>query len=258
MSGGAQRPVTEHPAGGAVPLWHHPQWTESFPWLVQGITGRGDAHDPFDLGLSGEAPVGRVLERWRTLAGALGVTHLVHSRQVHGAELQLHRTAGAPGLLLMQGVDGHLTAVTGTVLTVSVADCVPVSLVSPERRAVALLHAGWRGVAAGIIERGITRLRAEFAAEAADLWLHCGPAICGRCYEVGPEVHRALRPASDPPVAPAPIDLRAVIADRAAALGVGAERISLSTHCTRCGGAGFFSHRGGSAARQMAFLGVRG
>lgn len=224
---------------------------------MQGTTGQGDAEELFDLGLSGDGPVGRVLERWRALGRATGMAHLVHARQVHAADLWVHDGVGAPGLLVMEGVDGHLTRRPGVLLTVSVADCVPVSLVDPERRAVALLHAGWRGAAAGIVERAIARLAEEFGSAAADLWLHCGPAICGNCYEVGPEVHRALRPAADPPPAPAPLDLRAAIAERARAEGVPPEQITLSTHCTRCGPGAFFSHRGGSPARQMGFLGIR-
>ncbi len=249
--------ITEQPEDGPVPRWTNPEWQRRFPWLVQGTTGQGDAEDPFDLGLSGAAPVSRVLERWRALGRATGMTRLVHARQVHAADLCGHGGAGPPGLLLMEGVDGHLTRRSGVLLTVSVADCVPVSLVDPERRAVALLHAGWRGAAAGIVERAITRLAEEFGSIAADLWLHCGPAICGDCYEVGPEVHRALRPAADPPPAPRPVNLRAAIAERATAAGVPPRQITLSNHCTRCGPGAFFSHRGGSPARQMGFLGIR-
>ncbi|MDQ3388842.1 MAG: laccase domain-containing protein, partial [Gemmatimonadota bacterium] len=59
-----------------------------------------------------------------------------------------------------------------------------------------------------------------------------------------------------PPSSPSPIDLRAAIAARAARLGILPERITLSAHCTRCGEGEFFSHRGGSEARQMGVLGV--
>src|SRR5690606_18360795 len=102
-------------------------------------------------------------------------------------------------------IDGHATRAPGLLLAVSVADCVPVSLVDPERRAVALLHAGWRGAAAGILERGLEVLAERLLARPEDLHVHLGPAICGGCYEVGPEVHRALG-LPEPP-APAPVDL---------------------------------------------------
>ena len=83
---------------------------------------------------------------------------------------------------------------------------------------------------------------------------HLGPAICGACYEVGPEVHEAL--GQPPPTDNAPIDLRAVQAHQLIEAGVAPERITVSAHCTRCG-TGFFSHRAGDAGRQLGVLGIR-
>lgn len=251
------RIVAEEEVPGDVPLGVHPEWAERFPWLVQGTTGAGAPEEPFDLGLSGAQPVGPVLERWRRLRARAGARTVVHARQVHGAEAWVHRERGAPGITVMDGVDGHLTDLAGLLLTVSVADCVPVSVVDGTRRAVALFHAGWRGAAAGIVERGVRLLGEAYGCDPADLWLHCGPAICGECYEVGPEVHAALRPERTPPASPTPVDLRAAIAARIREAGVAAERITLSAHCTRCGPGRFFSHRGGSPARQMGVLGIR-
>ena len=249
--------VRERPAAGEVPLWTHPGWTERFPWLVQGTTGRGDAEAEFDLGLSGAQPVGEALDRWRSLLRATGMETAANARQVHGAELWIHREGGAPGVLVMDGFDGHVTDRPGLLLSVGVADCVPVSIVDPESRAVALVHAGWRGTAAGIVERAVHRLAESWQGSAERLWLHCGPAICGACYEVGPEVHAAVNPGRPVPAAPAPIDVRAAIVERVVAGGVAEERVSVSAHCTRCGDGGFFSHRGGSKARQVGVLGIR-
>lgn len=243
---------------GDVPLWRHSDWRERFPWLVQGVTGAGDAAEPFDLGLFGAEPVGRVLDRWERLRAATGMRRVVHARQVHGAELRAHGVGEEQGILIGTGYDGHLTRAAGLLLTVSIADCVPVFLVDDVARAVAVVHAGWRGVAAGIVERAIERLRVWRGDGAGELWLHCGPAICGRCYEVGPEVHAGVRPEEEPPTGPAPIDLRAEILRRAMARDVAAERSTVSAHCTKCGPGKFFSHRGGSPARQMAILGMRG
>lgn len=251
------RPVAETLTPGAVPLWTHPEWAERFPWLVQGTTGAGSPEDPFDLGLAGRQPVGPALDRWRRLRDLAGAHTVAHARQVHGADVWTHRERGAPGIAVMDGFDGHATALPGLLLSVGVADCVPVSLVDPERRAVALVHSGWRGTASGIVERAIDVLTEDFGSAPDDLWVHCGPAICGECYEVGPEVHAGVRPACVPPPSPTPIDLRAAIAERAAGWGVRPERITVSGHCTRCGPGAFFSHRGGSSARQMGVLGIR-
>ena len=253
------RRVRETRADGAVPVHVHPEWARAFPWLVQGTTGAGAAGDGdglddglgdgFDLGLFGDTPVGTTLGRWRALREALGVPTAVHSRQVHGREIRIHDDPG-PGLVVGEGDDGHLTDRPGVLLTVSVADCVPISLVDPERRRIALLHGGWRGTAAGILGRGLDAL----GAAPGTVRVHLGPAICGRCYEVGPEVHEALglpRPPTNTPV-----DVRAVQARQAVAAGVPADRVTVSEHCTRCG-TGFFSHRGGSGGRQMGLLALR-
>jgi YfiH family protein len=251
------RTVAEVLAPGAVPLWVHPEWAERFLWLVQGTTGAGDAEQPFDLGLAGSQPVGPALDRWRALRDAAQAHAVVHARQVHGADVWTHRERGAPGIAVMDGLDGHVTALPGLLTAVGVADCVPVSIVDAERKAVALVHSGWRGIAGGISEAAVSILAAEHGSRAEDLWLHCGPSICAACYEVGPEVHAGVRPWCTPPEGAENIDLRAAIAERAIAAGLRPERITLSAHCTRCGPGAFFSHRAGSKARQMGVLGIR-
>lgn len=257
MSEPGARVVAEVPAAGELPIWEHPEWRERFPWLLQGTTGRGGGEEPFDLGLYGPQPIGPVMARWERLLSWSAMGRAVHARQVHAADLRSHGPAAEAGLLIGSGYDGHLTREPGVLLTVAIADCIPVFIVDPDGPAVALVHAGWRGVAAGIVEAGITRLLSENCQAAGRLWLHCGPAICGRCYEVGPEVHAAVRPGREPPSAPEPIDLRAAVATRAVEAGVGAERVTISAHCTRCGDDDFFSHRGGSPGRQMGLLGIR-
>ncbi len=251
------RTVAERLAPGDVPLWVQPDWAERFPWLVQGTTGRGSGEEPFDLGLSGAQPVGRVMDRWRGILASVGVDAAVHARQVHEADVWIHREVGGPGILVMNGLDGHLTDRPGLLLSVGVADCTPVSIIDPQARVVALVHAGWRGTAAGIVERGIHRIVESWDSAAERLWVHCGPAICGPCYEVGPEVHAAIHPDRPVPEGPSNIDVRAAIVERVLGMGVPAEQVSVSEHCTRCGPPDFFSHRGGDKERQMGLLGMR-
>ena len=239
------RAVTERLRAGEVPLWEHPEWKQDFPWLVQGLTGAGDRERPFDPAWFGEGRPRDVMERWWSLGRATGATRIEHGHQMHGPVVRLH---------VSPGTDGHVTRTGRVLLTVTVADCVPVSLVDPELHAVALLHGGWRGVAAGILERGIEVLTERLAVRPEHLHAHLGPAICGECYEVGPEVHRALE--LPEPDAPEPVDLRAALADRAVRAGIGEERITASTHCTRCGNSPFFSHRRGHLTRQVAVLGI--
>lgn len=237
-----------------LPALIHPRWAEDLPWLIQGTTVRANGAEPFDLGLFSDASPPRVvLGAWERLRRASGCPRVVHAHQVHGSAVRVHG-AGAPGLHLADPCDGHATSARGTLLAVTTADCAPVFLVDPLRRAVALLHAGWRGVAAGILERGLTVLAERFGSGPEDLLVHLGPAICGRCYEVGPEVFVGLGLAA--PAGPSPVDLRAVLAHRAIERGVPAGSVSVSAHCTLCGGSGLFSHRGGDRARQAGYLGL--
>ena len=254
IDAGPARTVAERGVPGPVPIWSHPEWEERFPWLMQGTTGRGDGSAGFDLGLFGSAPTGEVQRRWRLLLRETGFRTAVHSHQVHGAVVAHWHDALPAALIQTEGQDGHLTTHAGTLLTASIADCVPLFLVAEDSRVVGVVHAGWRGVAGGIVEVAIEQA-AQAGAEAVALWLHAGPAICGDCYEVGPEVHRAVNPGAPVPDVPHPIDLRAAIARRSIAAGARHDRITISEHCTRCGPGEFFSHRGGSPLRQMGIIG---
>ena len=242
-----------HPGSPAGPsIWVHPEWSLRFPWLAQGTTGRG--HFSADFALFREDGPTVPPSRWVKLAVRLGLSSVVHAKQVHEAHILSHgRVEG--GLSVGPDADGHATATPGVLMAVTVADCVPVFLVDPERRVVCVLHAGWRGCAAGILERGVERLTQEFGCIPSALVVHFGPAICGGCYEVGPEVHMALG-LPDPGEA-TPVDLRGVLASRALALGVEEDGITSSAFCTRCGDSPFFSHRGGDSERQIGFLGLQ-
>jgi polyphenol oxidase len=240
---------------GLVPLWRHADWRGRFPWLIQGTTATEPGQDELDYGLFGRTPTALAMERWRRLREATGMDVAVHARQVHGARIACWTDGAHPGLAVVDGYDAHLSDARGILLTVSVADCVPAFLVDERRRAVALAHAGWRGVAGGVLESTMERMTSE-GSQMGDLWLHLGPSICGRCYEVGPEVHAGVFPERAPPVTPAPIDLLDALRERAERLGVAPRRVSGSGHCTRCGPGKFFSYRAGSAARQLGVLGV--
>lgn len=239
------------------PALVHAGWAERFPWLVQGTTTRGVAAAPFDLGLfSGGDGVEGVRARWDLLRRTTEADVVVHAKQVHGDVVRVHeRMVARETPLLAPECDGHVTAEPGTLLAVTVADCVPVFVVDADRRAVGMLHAGWRGAAVGVLERGVDTMRRHFGTRVRSVHVHLGPSICGSCYEVGPEVFEALR--QGVPSRPSPIDLRAVLATRAARLGVAPTRISISTHCTLCTESGLFSHRGGDRHRQVGYVGVR-
>lgn len=201
------------------------------------------------FGTAGDEPVGAVMERWRRLRASLGAAgeRFATASQVHGARILEHEPAWV-GWLRGDAADGHLLTHPGMSAAVVVADCVPVFVVHPSG-ACALLHAGWRGTAAGILPAAVRRL-AALGHTPGDLRVHAGPAICGRCYEVSAEVAEQIT--GRPATGQTRVDLRAVLADQARALGVTA--FSVSAGCTRCDSDRYFSHRGGDRGRQLGVL----
>lgn len=249
-AGGVRRSREER-APGEPTTYRHRVWEDRFAGLACGITAAGEEAD---YGLGTGTPVGTFLTRWRGLARSLGFRAAAVPRQVHGARVLAVGTEGEAGplLLVAEGTDGLVTAEAGLLLSVTAADCVPVYLLEPRGRTVALLHAGWRGTAAGVLEAGLELLARDRGVAPGDLHLHLGPAICGRCYEVGPEVPRALGVAEA-----SHVDLREVVVARSIQAGIPPRHITVSGWCTRCDVDRFHSHRGrGSAAGRMAaFLG---
>jgi YfiH family protein len=205
--------------------------------------------DTGSFNVMGQEPAAQVMSRWYALIDYLGrwAPRFASAPQVHGITVHEHDARWTGWLRATQG-DGHFAPAGGTAMAVTVADCVPVFLAHPYG-AAAVLHAGWRGTADHILDRGVELMsRAGFAAP--DLRIHLGPAICGTCYEVGPEVYERLT--GQPVAAPARVDLRALLAARAEALGV--RRISVSRWCTRCHNDRFFSHRCGDLGRQLGVI----
>jgi YfiH family protein len=239
----------ETPAPGPVPRLELADWATRFG-VVAGITTR--AHD-FNLGLTTDAPARDVTEHWRQLASAMrpAFPSMVGGLQVHGTTIAVHR-AGVGGWTIKDGVDGHVTTERGVLLLVSVADCVPVYLCHPQRGTLGLLHAGWRGTAAGMLEAGIAAM-VKLGASAGEIVMHCGVAICGSCYEVGPEVIRAVSGVAAEFAQV--LDLRGELARRGHALGI--SDVSISPWCAAHDSGEFFSHRrsGGKDGRMLAYLG---
>lgn len=179
-----------------------------------------------------------VQENRERLAATIGVPPdaVVQGRQVHGARVERNtEPGGAP-----READGQATTRADVALLVLTADCLPVALVAPE--AVAMLHAGWRGLAAGVLEEGVAAMR-ELGA--AGIRAAIGPGAGGCCYEVGADVAAAFGRAAGP------LDLKEVARARLTAAGVPeVHDVGLCTICSDP--ALFFSHRrdGGTTGRQ--------
>ncbi len=209
------------------------------------------------------------LRAWATgrFDGLVGGTQVHGSRifDTQGVRVPESTPRECPFLLRVGRYDGFLAWGPGTLLTVGVADCVPALLYAPEAEAVALVHAGWRGIAAGIVPEALARMEAVgIRPQSVLAWW--GPAVAQCCYPVGEEVVEAIRsseagPATDGWVRGSPagprVDLREALSRQAEARGVPRSSISVSCYCTSCAAELFFSHRREpSGGRMLAFAGV--
>jgi YfiH family protein len=197
-------------------------WTDDDPAAVQQNRARLAAH----VGLRPDA--------------------LAQGRQVHGTRVRTVVRAGK-GSVEPEEADGQATALRGVAPIVLVADCLPVALIAPE--AVAMVHAGWRGLAAGVLAEGVRALRQFGARESITAAIGPGAGVC--CYEAGGEVHAAFASYGAAARRSRHADLKAVARAQLAQAGV--EAVHDVGLCTMCADPVlFFSHRrdGGVTGRQ--------
>lgn len=193
----------------------------------------GVSEPPFDrlnLGLLTDDAPDAVDENRRRLAAALGhrPERVVYALQVHGTRLIDHAATHSEGL---PEADGHVVAEPGLAPLVFTADCLPVALRGP--RGVAMLHAGWRGLAGGILGAGAAAVGATDAA--------VGPGIGPCCYEVGDEVLSSFGELGPGIATGRMLDLAEVA--RRLLRRAGVERVDSAGLCTSCHPELFFSHR---------------
>jgi len=185
----------------------------------------------------------------RAAVERLGGGRLAQVHQVHGTRVieARPRREGAPP----PDADGQVTSARGIAPMALTADCLPVALVAPE--AVAMVHAGWRGLAGGVLAEGADALRALGASRIAAA---IGPGAGPCCYEAGEEVHAAFAHLGDEVRRGDNADLKAVARLQLEAAEVGAiEDVGLCTMCDER----FFSHRrdGGVTGRQAGLVWLR-
>jgi YfiH family protein len=177
-----------------------------------------------------------VLHNRHALEDSLGVT-LRWGRQVHGTFVAVAPATPAASVEPEQA-DGQATVAAGVAATVMVADCLPVAIGGDG--AVAVVHAGWRGLAAGIIGVGVGRLR-ELGAR-GPLSAAIGPGAGPCCYEVGGEVHAAFAAEGEAARRGRNLDLKMIAALQLERAGV--ELVHDVGLCTICSDRSlFFSHR---------------
>jgi YfiH family protein len=268
------------------------------PWLIHGFSTRSGGFSrayggrALNLGFT-KADSKSAVERNRAAflaqlgAGGRRLWPLVTLRQIH-SDL-IHAIAAVPDQPL--DGDGLITDAPGLLLAIQTADCLPVIVVDPKKRAVGVFHAGWRGTVKRIVEKGIGEMHRYFGSRPSDLEAAIGPGVHNCCYTVGEEVRQNFESQfeyaaalfhevkeSDPvrekyPMLfltarapghsnlPVQIFLDLVEANRRQLLdaGVSARKIEASPLCTSCNTALLFSHRAekGITGRMMGVAGIR-
>jgi len=270
------------------------------PWLVHGFSTRQGGVSTcyggktLNLGLTPDDTHSNVERNRELFLRAVGVVNdngslwpLMQVRQIHSSiihrvdDFSMHAQAG----------DGIITNVPGILLAIRTADCVPVLMTDVKRRVVGAFHAGWRGTAARVVEKGAGEMRRQFGSQPRDLRAAIGPCVRKCCYAVGAEVRAEFesqftyaselfeevfdanaihvkypllflnqRAPGHGDLGPEiHLDLVAANKRQLEDAGVRVEHISVIEGCTACDTKRFFSHRAelGKAGRMMAVVGVR-
>jgi len=280
-----------HKAGGLEVL--QLDLFRKLPWLVHGFSTRSGGAS----GLAEEKILNLSFTEWderanveenrRRLQGALGANEftLISMKQIHSDAIHLFRTAPAQAC----SGDASATNQPGLLLAVQTADCVPILLVDPKHRAVAAIHAGWRGTLARITEKTVGRMQLEFSTRPPHLLAAIGPSIGPCCYEVnadfvpkftaqfadaaayfdeplsGEEPNplqwlNMAPPGHQPPARPVHLDLPKANRSQLLAAGLRTQNIFESSLCTGCRTDLFFSYRKEAArsGRLLSVVGIRG
>jgi len=175
-----------------------------FEWLVHGFStrpggaselkanreGREATEEILNLGFTDWDTRDRVLKNRGDFFAALKASKMrvIAFRQIHSDIVQVVNSANSePSGDALKG-DALITNEPGLLLVVQTADCVPILLADKKRRAIAAIHAGWRGTLQRIAEKALGRMQMEFGTRPKDVIAALGPGIGQCCFEVGPEV----------------------------------------------------------------------
>jgi len=272
------------------------------PWLVHGFSTRPggvselNGEHVLNLSFTDWDQQENVAENRKRFVAALSGTAATNAKNGAAAEMnlvalkQIHSDVihpfAAPPKETCNG-DASITDQPGILLAVQTADCVPILLVDPKQRAVAAVHAGWRGTLARIVAKTVGQMQLHFASNPVDLLAAIGPSIGGCCYEVGAEVAtqfmsqfadaadyfdelrtgdepnplqwlNRMPPGHQPPPKNVLLDLRKANRAQLLAAGLIHANITVSDLCTACRRDLFFSYRkeGAATGRMLSAIGI--
>jgi len=262
------------------------------PWLVHGFSTREggvsslDGKNVLNLSFTDWDTRENVAKNRATFQNSVGGKSLglVALKQVHSDAIQVFHAAPTDSAPVG---DASATPHPGLLLAIQTADCVPILLVDPRNRAVAAIHAGWRGTLARIAQKAVGAMQREFSSRPSDLLAAIGPSIGPCCYEVGAELVTQFTsqfadaaeyfdeprtgdepnplqwlnmrpPGHQPPPKAVHLDLRKANRSQLLAAGLHAGNIFVSEFCTGCRKDLFFSYRkeGPRSGRLLSVIGI--
>ena len=261
------------------------------PWLVHGFSTRAGGTSS----LNGEKVLNLSFMEWdekenvaknrQTFQKAVGAgdCKLIATKQIHSDVIQHFSMAPSQPC---KG-DASTTNQPGLLLATQTADCVPILVVDPKKRAVACVHAGWRGTLARIVQKAVGRLQLEYGCKAGDLLAAIGPCIGPCCYEVAADFVAKFKsqfadaqdyfdeartgeepnplqwlnmcpPGHQPPPKNVHLDLRKANRSQLLSAGLRPQNIIVSDFCTACRTDLFFSYRkeGPQSGRMLSVIGI--
>jgi hypothetical protein len=188
--------------------------------------------------------------RANTLLDLEGLTTL---KQIHSDQA----VEAGPGSGCIGQGDALISNTPGVRVGVKTADCVPLLVVDARNRVVAAIHAGWRGTAAGIAGKTVSKLQARFGTDQNDLQVAIGPSIAVCCYEVGPEVagqFHGIFPERNDLQEKVRLDLAEANFRQLVSVGIPSGQIHRAGRCTQCSGEFHSFRRDGEGAGRMAAI----
>ena len=239
----------------------HSEALDRFPRIVHAFSTRRSERNDFALGAGAASNPLVQMNRIRFVA-SVGVVGwpVLKLKQVHSGIVRVMEDTSAAG----EAVEGDaaITSLAGVLLSVQTADCVPILLADLQARAVAAIHAGWRGTAAHIVETTLRELERQYSIAPQDVVAAIGPHIGPCCYEIGDEVVEAIQDSlaieRRPEWAKPHLNLAEANRRQLSRAGVPEEQIEISSLCTRCREDLFFSYRrdGTRTGHMLSIIGI--
>ncbi len=211
-----------------------------------------------NLGLSVNDDEKNVWKNRELFFGGLGIelSQLAKSHQVHGTHVHVANAAGS-----VEGFDAQISNKPGVFLVASIADCTPILIYDTKNKAIAAIHAGWKGTVGGVVRNTLLKMQEKYETAGADCKAFIGACISYKNFEVNDDVAQHFDGSLkhfDADKQKWFVDLKAANKAQLMAFGLKEENIEVSDYCTVENNDLFFSHRKekGKTGRMMVVIGI--